>query len=384
MARTLTSGPDESIDVFEGVPVWLPSLASVLLWGMLVLFAVSAGFWTYEMCLARSYSPPPVEYGANDVQVRVITVDAESVVQETVDAIPDDLTDVHVIAESPINIAGASVYVVPDEVDSIATRKGRALEWARQHIPCEREFVLYLDEDTRMGTFDGLPDSDIVQFREYPEYTGSRLTYWAEIVRMGFQVEQRAFPKLAIPLYAWGGGIAVRKSVEDAVTWEFPSLVEDTVFVWKAVVEWRASFDVVDTRFRNQAPPSITAMIFQRRRWEAGTKGQDRLLPPHYWVLYAVRNASWAMSPFAPIVTFLAYRYHTHIAFDTGFRVFSAVFVGFTLLWIAVGLSYYEDTDRWDLLLFVASPFVYALHAIGALVGYVVKPETFETTEKVD
>ncbi|GAA0656129.1 glycosyltransferase family 2 protein [Salarchaeum japonicum] len=370
--------------MFGGVPSWLPSLASVVLWGMISLYTASAGFWTYEMWLARSYETPPLEYGADDVQVRVLTVDAESVVQETVDAIPDELTDVHVVAESPIDVAGASVHVVPDDVESIATRKGRALEWARRHVPCEREFVLYLDEDTRMEGFDGLPDSDIVQFREYPAYTGSRLAYWAEIVRMGFQVEQRAFPKLGIPLYAWGGGIAVRKSVEDAVTWEFPSLVEDTVFVWKAVVEWGASFDVVETRFRNQAPPSVREMVFQRRRWEAGTKGQDRLLPPRYWVLYAVRNASWAVSPFAPVITFLGYYYNPHVAFGTEFRVFSAAFVGFMFVWIAVGLSYYEDTDRWDYLVFVASPLVYALHALGALFGYLFEPETFDTTEKVD
>ncbi|MFD1643617.1 hypothetical protein [Halohasta litorea] len=141
-----------------------------------------------------------------------------------VDSLPESLDDVHAIAESSIDVTGASVHVVPDDFDCRAVRKGRAQEWARRTLDCHKEFVLYLDEDSIVESFKGLPDADIVQLREKPRRTGSNLSFLADIDRMGGQLEQRAFARLSIPLFAWGGGIAVRSEIEDATTWDRKSL----------------------------------------------------------------------------------------------------------------------------------------------------------------
>ncbi|MFW5949924.1 MAG: hypothetical protein ACOCR6_01050 [archaeon] len=127
----------------------LGSLFGLVLWGVTILFDGTAILWfglTYV--IGAGYEPPPAEYGPEEVQVRIMTVDATDVVQETVDSLPDGLTDVHVIAEEAIDLAGATVHAVPETFESRAVRKGRAQEWARQTLSTDREFVLYLDEDS--------------------------------------------------------------------------------------------------------------------------------------------------------------------------------------------------------------------------------------------
>lgn len=145
-------------------------------WGVLGLYGFSMLWWLYETTvLARGWrvDEDDIQWGFDDVQVRVLTVDAASVVQATVDAIPDAIADVHVVAEAAMSIDGATVHVVPDEFECAATNKGRAVEWARRNVPCEREYVLYLDGDTLVTGFTGLPDADVIQFTEKPLYTGS-------------------------------------------------------------------------------------------------------------------------------------------------------------------------------------------------------------------
>jgi len=120
-------------------------------WSVFLLYSASVLFWLYEVViLARNQlvSSAELVYGTDDVQVRILTIGAEAVVQATVNSVPDSVADVHVIAEKDIEIDGAEVHVLPDEFDCEATHKGRALEWARRHVPCSREFILYLDEDT--------------------------------------------------------------------------------------------------------------------------------------------------------------------------------------------------------------------------------------------
>ena len=236
-----------------------PALAAVVaaLWIALALYGASAAWWLVEATvLARGggVDPEEVEWGYDDVQVRILTIDAEPVVQATVNAVPDGIDDVRVIAEADIEVDGADVHVVPDTFECDATNKGRAVEWARRHVPCDREYVLYLDEDTIMAGFEGLPDADVVQFTEKPLYTGSRIAYLSEVFRVGYQYEQFAFHRLRYPLYAWGGGVAVRSSLEREITWDVATITEDTNFIWRAADEVGVSFAVLDVRFRNQAP----------------------------------------------------------------------------------------------------------------------------------
>lgn len=255
------------IDVLAASPVGV-AVAAVL-WSALGLYGLSALWWTLEATvLARGgrVTPEDVRWGYDEVQVRILTVDAAAVVQATVDAVPDGIDDVVVVAETPMSIDEAAVRVVPESFECTATHKGRALEWARRHVACDREYVVYLDEDTIMTDFVGLPDADVVQFTELPLYTGSWVTYVCEVFRIGYQYEQFAFHRLRYPLYAWGGCLAVRASVEDAVTWDAATVTEDTNFLWRAAARGRLDFAVLDVRFRNQAPPSIRAMVAQRRR----------------------------------------------------------------------------------------------------------------------
>ncbi|MDZ7730992.1 MAG: hypothetical protein U5K37_08840 [Natrialbaceae archaeon] len=63
----------------------------------------------------------------------------------------------------------------------------------------DEPFVLYLDEDTIVPSLPPFPDVDIVQLMERPVRTGSWLSYFAEIFRMGFQIEQRTFPSSGTP-----------------------------------------------------------------------------------------------------------------------------------------------------------------------------------------
>ncbi|MFD1635446.1 glycosyltransferase family 2 protein, partial [Haloplanus ruber] len=154
-------------------------LLSILLWAALVVYGFSSLWWIIEtFVLSCGWKPDSTgAWGLDDIQVRILTIDAESVVQQTVNAIPEGLTDVRVIAEANIAIHGATVHVVPDEFTCDATNKGRAVEWARRDVDCNKEYVLYLDEDTLVTDFTGLQDADFIQFTEKPIYTGSRLTY---------------------------------------------------------------------------------------------------------------------------------------------------------------------------------------------------------------
>lgn len=148
-------------------------LLSVLLWTALGVYGFSSLWWLVEtFVLSHGWESENTDaWGLDDIQVRILTIDAEPVVQQTVNAIPDGLTDVRVVAETDIAINGATVHVVPEEFTCDATNKGRAVEWAQRNVGCDREYVLYLDEDTIVTDFTGLPDADFVQFTEKPIYT---------------------------------------------------------------------------------------------------------------------------------------------------------------------------------------------------------------------
>jgi len=372
-----------------GGPSWIPYYASLLpfvyvgLWLFVAMYALATGVWAYEAYLGWRHDPPPLAYGPEDVQVRILTVAAEDVVQETVDALPEALADRHVVAEAPLDIDGATVDVVPDEFSCDAADKGRALEWARRELPCDKPFVLFLDEDTVVTEFEGLPDADIVQFRERPVFTGSYLTYWSEVLRMGYQTEQTGFPALDIPLYAWGGGIAVRRSVEESVTWDFETLIEDTVFTWQAAQDG-ADFETMDTKFRNQAPPSLRAMFEQRRRWLTGTLRDEAYLPVGYQSLMTLRNVAWAFSPATAFLVLFSGAIPTQTPGSGLFQVVAWIMFGFSLVWVWRGWRYYGGLSLRTLPVFLCYPFVVAVHSTGAVWGFLSPPASFETTTKAD
>lgn len=204
------------------------------------------------------------------------------------------------VPEQNPDIDGATVHVVPDDFDCEAVRKGRAIELARRTLACEREVALSLDEDSLVTEFEGLPVADIVQIQERPRRTDSYLTYLADTSRMGLHFEQRAFERLGVPLYAWAGGLAARKSIEDEIPWDRASRVEDTAFVWRAVLWAGAEYRLSEAAFADQAPPSFTEILEQRRRWIAGNHQEAGVLPRRYRWVAGFRNVGGSLSPVAP------------------------------------------------------------------------------------
>lgn len=355
-----------------------------MLWGTTALFAASALLWVgLSYVLGAGYEPPVSEYGDDDIQVRILTVDAADIVQATVDSLPDELDDRHVVAEEPIDVDGAEAHVVPDEFEARAVGKGRAIEWARRTLDCDREFVLYLDEDSVVEHFEGLPDADVVQLRERPRRTGSVLSYLADVYRMGVQIEQRAFARLQIPLFAWGGGIAVRTELEDEVTWDRETLVEDTAFVWAAARQSDIDFTLSASTCRNEAPPSLGEILQQRRRWAAGNIEATALLPWRYQLLTRVRNFAWALSPIITIVAVPLAIVGVSVVYAGLFLVASLGLAAFTVFWFVRGLLYYESTELKWLLVLPFVPLVSVIHSMGTVVGILHPPATFRVTEKV-
>lgn len=382
MTNLLIAGPT-GLEPLRSMPLE-DITVSILLWAVLSLYLAGDLYWLYEVLVyGWRYRAPERVYGADDVQVRILTIDAESVVRESVERLPDELDERIVIAEQPLDVPDADVRVVPKSFDCAATNKGRALEWARRTVECDREFVLYLDEDSHVLEFDGLPDADIVQLTEHPRRTTSVLTYLAEINRIGFQIEQRAFPSLVVPLYAWGGGLAVRKSLEDRISWDYPTVVEDTVFLWRAHVLADATFAYIPDRVSNQAPPSLGAMFHQRRRWIAGAREDNDILSLDRVLMYGVRDFSWAVTALVPVVAMVSVVPGIELYFSGIYRAISFVLVGVLFVWILIGVRVYDPPLRIAIPAVLLAPITTVLHSTGALWGLISPPDTFEVTTKV-
>ena len=79
--------------------VSLQALLAVFLWAALVVYGLSSLWWIVEVTvLSRGWEQNTEEvWDLNDIQVRVLTINAETVVQQTINALPEDITDVRVI-----------------------------------------------------------------------------------------------------------------------------------------------------------------------------------------------------------------------------------------------------------------------------------------------
>ena len=359
----------------------------LLLWVSLILYGFSAFWWLFEvfgLSWGWKGSQNTDQWENEDIQVRILTIGAQNVVQATVNSVPDSIADIKVIAEEEISITGAQVHVVPADFECAATNKGRAVEWARRNVSCNREYVLYLDEDTLVAGFEGVPDADIVQFTEKPLYTGSRLAYLCEIFRVGYQFEQFGFHRLRYPLYAWGGGVAIRHEIEDDITWDVSTITEDTNFIWRAAESRALTYRLVDAWFRNQAPPSMTSLIKQRRRWISGTIRDGGLLPVTYRPLYYTRIIAWSFSPFVPLLVLLAYVFPGTAPSMELYGTISLSLLTILFVYTFAGIiGYRKHPVLWPILL-MFTPVAVLVHSIGALWGLFRPVESFEVTEKLD
>lgn len=360
------------------------ALTILLFWGTLFLYGVSSLWWVFQVAVLSGWWRDDDDdlVGLDRVQVRILTVAAEDTVQVTANTIPESVAEVHVIAEEAIQIDGATVHVVPDEFECAAQRKGRAIEWARQNIPCEQEYVLYLDEDSLLTNLEGLPPGDIIQITEHPLRTGSLLAYVCEIFRVGFQFEQRAFHRFAYPTYAWGGAVAVRHELENQVTWDVPTITEDTTFIWRAADQTKLDYRLVDAKVRNQAPPTLKGMFKQRRRWISGTMLDLNLLPRRYQPVILTRIFTWTLSPVVPLLAVVTYLFPGLAPASTLYLVLSIALFGIVFLYMILGLiEYRKYPEVWPLYL-LATPLAVFLHSLGAFWGIIRPADDFEVTAK--
>jgi len=357
---------------------------SIILWVILLIFLAATLFWIAEIVFFRQQETKPIKYQLEDIQVRILTIGGERVVQQTVNSLPSHIRTVKVISEKDIDIEGADVYVVPENFTCKATRKGRAIEWARREVDCQVPFILYLDEDTIVNEFHGLPDSDIVQLSERPIRSGGIFPYLAEIFRSGFQIEMETFPNFRYPLYAWGGGIAVKTELEDKITWNVNSVTEDTNFIWRAFQNDDVEMAFLNVKLMNQAPPTVRELIHQRRRWISGAIKDRNLLPFRYRVLSLLRNTAWGLvflSPLLLIPVIFSVEQLFYPRVYTGVMIFQ-IFGLFG--WGVIGYKYYDERLRILILLLLTLPLTAVFHSAGAFWALMKPTQNFRVTQKVE
>lgn len=362
---------------------------ALVFWVTLLLYGFSSLWWLLEVTvLAYGWQADnETEIGLENIQVRILTYNSPSTVQVTVNSVPEGIAETKVIAEAEMDIDGADVHVVPDDFESEAQKKGRAIEWARQHVACEQDYILYLDEDSIVVNFEGLPAADLIQITEHPLRTGSWLVYLCEVFRVGYQREQRAFHRMAYPLYAWGGAVAVRHELENQVSWDVPTITEDTTYIWRAARHvdlegGRFEYRLLNGRFRNQAPPSIREMFNQRRRWMSGTLRDMYRLPRRYLPLQLTRITTWTLSPVIPLLSVLAFLFPERVPQHGLYQVASIALFSMLFVFMIAGLiEYRKYPEQWPVYL-VLTPVAVTLHAVGALWGLLRPTRDFKITEK--
>lgn len=204
----------------------------------------------------------------SNITVRVLTVgNYENIIQKTVNSLSDTNAEIQVISENMIDIENADVYVVPKNYESDAQHKGRALEWARENLN-KRDYILFLDEDSNLKTRENIPQGDMVQLRQIPQYSGSLLCWYAEAQRMGVAKEIYSFDP-DNPDYIWGGGLLIKSKIEDEITWNRKSITEDGDFIRKALDNGYKYHITKKPQIENKSPSSFKSILEQRRRWNS-------------------------------------------------------------------------------------------------------------------
>lgn len=325
-----------------------------------------------------------IKWQESDVQIRIMTVDNESTVKKSCEAARNYFSNIVIISEKDMDSINCDVHVVPESFSSKAINKGRALEWARKNVDFNGEYVIYLDEDTIIKNFDGIPDSDIVQFREMPTLTGSLISYFTEVYRTGYQYEQVSFNFYKYPIYVWGGAIAIRQSLENKVTWDYESVTEDTRFAWEAVRENDSiSYSLVNDGFFGQAPTTVWSLFQQRRRWVTGTVRDSKILPLKYKLLVYSRLLIWTFAPIVFLNGLLVVVFPSPVYSSTWFVTLLIGEILLIHLTTLVGVIRYQKQSKYYLISAIPlSIFLSIVNSIGALYGLIRPTSSFSVTEK--
>lgn len=105
----------------------IPFIMNLLLWGSLGISLITMIFWLYEHYLGWSqYEEDDIEHPPDSVQVRILTIGTDpALIQQTVNSLPDSVTDIHVITEQDMDVTGAIAHVVPTSFSCKAEKKKR-------------------------------------------------------------------------------------------------------------------------------------------------------------------------------------------------------------------------------------------------------------------
>jgi hypothetical protein len=272
-----------------------------------------------------------------------------------------------IISANPVDIPGAEVKVVPKDFKCQAKFKGKDLEWGRRNHPFE--YTLYLDEDS-LCDFEEIPVADIVQFQEVP--TAKNLFIAAiEAYRIGFQIEQAIFEKTG-PLHLWGGGFAIKRWLEDKITWDRISITEDTGFIFSINIPYEFKFS--KKKIYSQAPLRIRDLIKQRWRWASGTYLDARYLQnkPRKIFVY-IRNLNWGLwilySNLMPVIFMINYWFTIPMLLQA-------------MIWSAVGARIMKLSWYQSIIAILIAPITSYIHSAGAFLALFKRQKEFKVTPK--
>jgi len=153
--------------------------------------------------------------------------------------------------------------------------------------------------------------------------------------------------------------------------------------VWAAAREFDVDFELAESVCRNEAPPNLTEILQQRRRWAAGNLDATSLLPVRYRVLTRLRNYAWALSPVVTLVVVPLSLLGATVVYATLFLAVSVALAAFTGFWYLRGVYDYDGDDQLPLVLALPlAPLVTVVHSMGTVAGILAPPADFRVTEK--
>lgn len=271
-----------------------------------------------------------------------------------------------VISRKAVVLPRGKVKVMPSDFSCAAHYKAQQLEWSRRQHPAL--YTLFIDEDS-LCDLTQIPDADIVQFQEIPT-SNNPLIGSIEAYRMGFQIEQALFEKTG-PLYLWGGGVAIGRELEDATTWDRPTITEDTAFVYSVRRPIRFKFS--KQSIYNQAPLCLSDLVKQRWRWSSGTLHDAKYLQNGWrkWFVY-FRTLQWALWPFYTVAPLI---------FGLPFWL-GILLPAHALVWVFVGTRVMKLGPGQTIAALFLSPIASYIHSFGSTIALVKPKKTFNRTPK--
>lgn len=330
-----------------------------LLWlGVFCGSIVGAYFITGTLAFL-TYSPDRADEPAENVVFTIVTIGSEGVREALGDCISHHS---EIFREYPLHLVvdeGAdlvrelkddervSVTVVPDEYETTASAKGRAIDYYIKNVVAERPDLWYafIDDDNKVLSRDIL--YEIPHYEQqgygaanavlYPRPGASAMAFIVDHLRTVEDLTTfRLFTGvLGKPLMGFHGELlTVRGDVLTEIGFDTKeSLVEDYVFateiVRRGIPTWQTGSWVSIL-----SPHSIMALFHQRRRWYLGLLQEQLHSPLSMRLVMGVRLVPWTLGLLGGI-TLLPIWAATWVGLLSGIGVPLEVYLLITGLWIA-------------------------------------------------